>query len=275
MACLLTLLACKDGFYFNSDSKDAVVAKVGERSLLKSEMDELLHSGVSPTDSAAIVDGFTINWIRERLMISEAEKYVAADININQLVDDYRSSLLVYNYEKRIVDEQLDTIISVQEMTDYYNLHKNQYLLSHPIAKCIIAKIPENNADIKILASALKKSDLTEAIFLIKEHAVYHQLDTSQFMTLEDIRSILPKEISDIDRWKSNNMYTEKIKGYQYFVKIIKIYDENTIPPFEYIKVKINKTILSERKIQLLKSFRDHLYEKGLKNKEFEIFNQD
>lgn len=48
-------------------------------------------------------------------MILEAEKNVAADINLNKLVDDYRSSLLVYNFEKRLVDQMLNTIITMDE----------------------------------------------------------------------------------------------------------------------------------------------------------------
>ena len=92
---------CKDGL-FNDNAKDPVVARVGEQYLFKSQLEELVHDGTSPTDSAAIVDGYVQNWIVENLMIREADKNVAADINLNKLVEEYRASLLVYNYEKKL-----------------------------------------------------------------------------------------------------------------------------------------------------------------------------
>jgi hypothetical protein len=272
---LSLLIACKDGFNFNKGAKDPIIAKVGERYLFKSQIQDLVHSGTSPTDSLAIVDGYIQNWIRENLMIDEAEKNVAADINLNKLVDDYRSSLLVYNYEKRLIDTKLDTNVSIDERRAYYNLYSSQYLLSHPIFRCVIAKVPAKSPDVSNIKKALAKSDLTEALFLIKEKAVYHHIDTEIYMTTNDLRSILPPDMLASGKLSSGKIIQEKSKDYEYFVKILDYYDENKIPPFEYIEAKIVKTILSERKIQLLKKYRQDLYDNGISNKKFEIFKPE
>lgn len=47
----------------------------------------------------------------------------------------------------------------------FYEKNKAQYLLSHPVLKCIIAKVPAKSSDIKNIYKALGKSDLTEAMF--------------------------------------------------------------------------------------------------------------
>lgn len=272
---IIMLGACKDGFHFNKDAKDPIIAKVGERNLFKSQIQDLVHSGTSPTDSLAIVDGYIQNWIRENLMIAEAEKNVAADINLNKLVDDYRSSLLVYNYEKRLIETKLDTNVTRDERRAYYNLYSNQYLLSHPIFRCVIAKIPAKSPDVNNIKKALAKTDLTEALFLIKEKAVYHHLDTDVYMTSNDLRSMLPLDIVVSTKLSEGKIIQEKSKDYEYFVKILNYYDENKIPPFEYIEAKIVKTILSERKIQLLKKYRQDLYDNGISNKKFEIYKPE
>ena len=67
-------------------------------------------------------------------------------------------------------------------------------------------------------------------------------------------------------------VYQQKDGESEYFVKILNYYGENEIPPFDYIEDKINKIILSDRKINLLKNIRQDLYQKGKKNNEFEIF---
>ncbi|MBP9197377.1 MAG: hypothetical protein KBF35_06890 [Saprospiraceae bacterium] len=272
---LLFLFSCKDGFNFNRDTKDPIIAKVGEKNLFKSQIAELIHPGTSPTDSAAIVDGYIENWIRENLMILEAEKNVAADINLNKLVDDYRSSLLVYNFEKRLVDQMLDTIITMDEKRDYYESFKNQYLLSHPIFKCVIAKVSSKASGLKDIKNALGKADMTESIFLIKEKAVYHHLDTAKWMTIEDLESLLPKGMIEISELSGGKVFQKKEKDYEYFVKIITYYDEKRIPPFDYIEGKIIKTILSERKIELLKKYRQDLYDQGISDQKFEVFKPE
>lgn len=272
---LLFLFSCKDGFNFNRDTKDPIIAKVGEKNLFKSQIAELIHPGTSPTDSAAIVDGYIENWIRENLMILEAEKNVAADINLNKLVDDYRSSLLVYNFEKRLVDQMLDTVIAMDEKRDYYESFKNQYLLSHPIFKCVIAKVSSKASGLKDIKNALGKADMTESIFLIKEKAVYHHLDTAKWMTIEDLESLLPKGMIEISELSGGKVFQKKEKDYEYFVKIITYYDEKRIPPFDYIEGKIIKTILSERKIELLKKYRQDLYDQGISDQKFEVFKPE
>lgn len=272
---IFILLGCKDGFYFNKNAKDPVVVRVGERNLFKSQLEELVHEGTSPTDSAAIVDGYIQNWIRENLMIAEAEQNVAADINLNKLVDDYRSSLLVYNYEKKLIETKLDTMISQAEKRAFYEQNKSQYLLSHPVFKCIIAKVPAKSADINNIKKALDKSDLTEALFLIKEKAVYHHIDTAAYLTIEDLSSLIPNNMVDPDKIASGRSYKEKAREFEYFVKILKFYDENKIPPFDYIEGKITKTILSERKIALLKNYRQQLYENGIAENKFEIYKPE
>jgi hypothetical protein len=272
---IISCYSCKDGFNFNRNTKDPIIAKVGERNLFKSQIAELIHPGTSMTDSAAIVDGYITNWVRENLMILEAEKNIAADINLNKLVDDYRSSLLVYNFEKRLVDQMLDTIITTDEKKDYYESFKNQYQLSHPIFKCIIAKVSAKANGLKDIKNALGKSDLTEAIFSIKEKAVFHHLDTGRWMTIEDLESLLPKEMIEISDLSEGKVFQKKEKEYEYFVKITTYYDENRIPPFDYIEGKIIKSILSERKIELLKKYREDLYNRGISDQKFEVYKQE
>jgi hypothetical protein len=236
----------------------------------------LIYDGTSALDSAAIVDGYIQNWVRENLMILEAENNIAADINLTKLVDDYRSSLLVYNYEKKLVEEKLDTIILEVEKKSFYEGNKASYILSHPVFKCIIAKVPAKlKSEITNIRKALDKSDLTEAMFLIREKAIYHQLDTSLYVAKDDLESLVPGSlIYKLDK-KSGNSYSVSDKDYEYFVKIIKYYDESSIPPFDFIESKIIKTILSERKNTLLKKYRQQLYDDALNKKIFEIYKNE
>ena len=145
-------------------------------------------------------------------------------------------------------------------------------MLSHPIVKCIIAKVPEKQQGMQSLKTAINKTDLTEAMFLIKEKAVYHQIDTEKWFSIEELKSLVPTGMVSNGEINSGRVYQKNESEFEYFVKILDQYDEKEIPPFEYIESKITKSILSERKNNLLKQYRTELYDKGKENGDFEIF---
>jgi len=268
---LIAFLGCETFTSNGSDVKDSIVAKVGSKELYQSQLSQIVHEGMSKTDSAAIVDGFIHSWIKENLMVAEAEKNVAADININKLVDEYRSSLLVYNFEKRLVETRLDTIVTAEEKARYYEEHKNMYLLSHPLFKCIIARVPARSHEIPILNKTFSKSDIESIMQVARERAAFHYLDTTAYMTMEDLQSLLPEGSLKKEDLAGHSMVHKRDKDHEIFVKVLRFYDEKTIPPFDFIEGKLTKSILSERKIQLLKNYREELYHKGLADKKFEI----
>ncbi len=266
---IILLAGCDGRSWLGNHSGDPVLASVGNKKLFLSNVQNLVNQGTSAVDSVAIVDGYVQSWIRENLMVQEAEKNVAADINLNKLVEEYRSSLLVYNFEKRLVDKMLDTIIPLADKRQYYSQNKNQYVLSHPIIKCVVAKMP-TRAKVD-LSKPLNKQDLTEAFFIIKEKASYHHLDTAQWMTMADLASMVPTSTFQDVRLSRGKVLKDKEGDYEYYVKILSHYDEKEIPPFDYMEGVITKTILSERKIKLLKKYRDDLYEKG----EYKIYKPE
>lgn len=265
--------SCSDASFFKK--KDAVVAEVGDRKLFFSQLKDIVPAGTSKKDSLSIVDGYIENWVRERLMVEDAAENIAADINLDKLVDDYRSSLLVYHYENRLTARQLDTMVADVEMREYYEMHKGNYVLTHPAFRCIIAKVPANSRRLQEVKNSFQKADFTEALFLVRENAVYHQIDTSLFMTFEDIATLLPENMVQPSELRAGLTVSASADGFVHLLKILSFHNAGEAPPFEYIAEKIKKTILSERRIQLLKKYRQDLYKEGLEEKRFKIFKID
>lgn len=269
---LISLLSCSNKPKNKTLPDDKVIAKVGSKYLYQSQINELISEGTSPTDSVTIVNGFLQNWIREGLVILEAEKQVAADLNLDKLVDDYRSSLLVYNFENKLIENQLDTVVTISEKQEFYEMHKNNYRLSHPIFKCLAGKFSKKNKNLKNIEKAFSNLDLYSIETLASREAITFFADTSRYMIKEDLLTWMPSEVNNKIK-KSQKPLKFSDSNYEYFVKMVEFYDENDIPPFSYIESKIEKTILSERKNKLLKDFRQQLYLKGISENKFEIYN--
>ncbi|MBK9258014.1 MAG: hypothetical protein IPM42_21395 [Saprospiraceae bacterium] len=265
--------SCKDAFRFDQAPQDEVIVKVGDKMLFKSQLEDLVHQGVSASDSVNIISGFTENWIRENLMIMEAEKNVASDIDINKLMADYRASLLVYNYEKKLIEEKLDTMVTENQKFEFYENNKSQFLLSHRIYQCVIAVFPDNYNGLKSFSRLLKNADISEAIYTIKEKAKTYHIDLNKWYTREEILSLLPPDAKAKTEFSKNDVLNFTNKGAEYYVKILNQVDENQVPPLEYIEDRILKVILNNRKTELLKNIRKNLYEKAVSENKIKIYN--
>ena len=155
-----------------------------------------------------------------------------------------------------------------------YRNFKQQHNCPHKL-KCIVAKFSNRANGLISLDKALRKSELTEAMFLIKEKASFHHLDTAKWMTMEDFNALMPDRLIDEDEIKEGVVVHKNVRDGEFYVKILKKYNQNQVPPYDYIQDKITKVILSERKIQLLKKVRQNLYEKGKNDDKFEIYKYD
>ncbi|MBL0082070.1 MAG: hypothetical protein IPP37_06390 [Saprospiraceae bacterium] len=135
---LVFCLAACNSFGSGSESdksKGKMLAEVGGRKLYETDVSNLLQAGNSPEDSIRILKGVVNNWVKDQLMILEAEKNLPKDINLEKMIDDYRSSLLLYNYETKLATELLDTLVTKEEKQQYYNQHSDEFILPEAIAK--------------------------------------------------------------------------------------------------------------------------------------------
>ena len=67
---------------------DRPLAQVYNKTLYLSELEGVVPEGVSLEDSALIVSAYAQRWIREQLLMYEAERNIPKDLNIDELVRD-------------------------------------------------------------------------------------------------------------------------------------------------------------------------------------------
>jgi hypothetical protein len=82
----------------------------------------------------------------------------------------------------------------------------------------------------------------------------------------------MPKDLFSTRQLKSKQTLDREKDGIQFFVKIFDHWDKNEVAPLEYIEDKIEKLILYNRKVKLLKTIKERLYERDLKSKKVKIY---
>lgn len=268
---LLLIVSCntKD----ESNGQDIILAEVGDKKLYYEDISGP-WADANPTDSLAMLNSYVEQWVRRTVVLLNAENSLSPDININKLVNDYRSSLLLHSYRSDIVEKKLDTVIGHSELTTFYDENKEQYRLSEPILKGIIVKLEEKAPKIERFYSNWKKDNYPEILTYVNAHAAYALLDTAVWYGINEFSTYLPKEQFPQSKLNKVKNLNENEEGYEYFVKIIEYVDTKDAPPLSYVEEKLKKVIINQRKKGLLERIETNLYKNALIDKKVKVYTK-
>lgn len=271
--CLITLAACDTDQ--KASGEDVILAKVFNKPLYLSQLEGMVPNGTGAEDSSLIVNAYVERWVRESLLMHEAEKNIPKDLNIDELVRDYRASLIRHNYEKLIVEVQLDSTISQTELQQYYQDNQEQYVLKTPIVRCHLIKLPEDQEgkeEVEDLWNQDNEASFPLLIDYCSRFASVYMLDDSTWYRAPDIMGQLPKgKISENDLTKGRS-FNFTHEGYQYLLRVNDWAPKNKIAPISYVSDQASKVILHKRKLKLLEEKKEEIYDRELKMKNIEIY---
>lgn len=269
----LLLNACSSE---EADNGKRILARVNNKTLYLSEMDGMFPPGTVPTDSALIINAFTQRWIREAVLLDEAERNIPSDLNIDKLVRDYRASLIKHNYEKILVEELLDSTIAETELEEFYEKNKEQYQLETPIVRCFFIKVPlpvPRQNELRRMWNSKDLDQLKDMVAYCSQYAVAHLLEDSTWYDVEDIAAELPPGTITVNNVDSKREFTQQDDKFQYFFRLFELKNRKDIAPLSYIEDQARKVILHKRKLKLLEDTRETMLEREMRRNNVEIHN--
>lgn len=114
---VLALISCQNTKNGNGDK---VVATIYDKTLYQSDLQSVLYDGISVNDSLIRTKSFIDNWIRRQLLIHQAENNIdKSELDFSRQIEDYRTSLIIYKYESMLIEQNLDTVVSDNEIAKY------------------------------------------------------------------------------------------------------------------------------------------------------------
>lgn len=255
---------------------DHLLAEVYNRQLYSSEIEGMVPAESSPEDSALLTNAIVERWVRESLLMNEAEKNVSKNLNIDQLVKDYRASLIRYNYEKSLIELELDSVVSEEEKKAYYDKHKDQYRLDYSIMRGYFIKIPLETEGLNDLKNWMRNTDNPETLQQIKDfceaNASVYFLDEQVWYKKTEIINYCPKGKLSVGNLRDNTAHNIQDDKYLYLVKVVEAVADEEIAPMSYIEENVLKVILHDRKIQLLDNEKEKLYERETRKNNVKIY---
>jgi hypothetical protein len=267
------IVSCK-----TSGKKDeGIVAKVYNEYLYKTDLIGLVPSRTSPKDSISIVRKYINNWIKQKLVIHNAESNLSSkQKDFSKQLDDYRNSLIVFAYEKELVRQKLDTIVTDEDIKSFYEKNKNNFLLKDNIVKVWYVKMPVKSA-YSVTVQNLYKSDSPQARHTLedycKKYAVNSYLDDTTWLYFNDLLKEIPIKTYNQEDYLKNHRYIEMEDSlYSYFVNIKGFQIKESLSPLNFEKDNVKQIILNKRKLKLIEDMQDEIFKDALKNNDFEIY---
>ncbi|MCS7037935.1 MAG: hypothetical protein RMJ33_00020 [Saprospiraceae bacterium] len=277
----LTVFACLTLWLWNCASPDTddrkgdvLLAQVYNKSLYLSELEGIVPPGTSPDDSILLVRAHVQRWVRDQLLMYEAERNIPKDLNIDKLVRDYRASLVRFNFEEQLIAEQLDSVVSEEELRDFYEHNKDQFQLESTILKCqlivIPYKAPQN--EFNRLWYSKSPADAERLRTLSKQWAKAALLDPERWHRLEEVSALLPRGALTSENVAPRREGTLGDGEFRYYYRVLEVIRGKETAPFEYAREQAKAILLHKRKQDLVERWKEDLYQKELRRQNIRIY---
>lgn len=251
-----------------------ILAEVRNSTLYLDELENsgLLTNASNSYDSTHIKNIYVQKWIRDQLILIDADKTLAGDIDIDMLVQDYRESLLLYNYENAMVRDRLDTVITTQQIEQYYKENGDAFKLSESLIRCKIAVLNGRTPKLDIFITNWKSSNIKSVnTYLAANSPVMVMMDEYKWYSANEILGFLPDKIKE-KNLRSSKILQEAKDGNEYFVDILQYLDKSEVPPLAYVTSNIKKIILHQRKSKLIVKLKEDLYQREINSTKVRIY---
>jgi hypothetical protein len=209
-------------------------------------------------------------------MISYAEMNLSADLlQYEEQIANYRSSLLIYAYQKQLLGQNFDTLISYSEIKDYYDLYKDVFRLKDNIFKGRFIVVEKSAPNISLLDRWYKALD-DDSVDKLEEYcqqfSKYYYIDDDRWQFFSFFNNKLPNLVDEEYFLKNTKgvFFEDDIFRYYIFVKDYQIKGNRS--PLEVERGKIKDVLLNKNKVQYLKNIEDELFQNALVNNKIKIY---
>lgn len=177
------------------------------------------------------------------------------------------------------MNQQMDTLVTKNQIEQYYNGNPDNFKLNSNIVKAIFVKIPIAVANVKLIKELIDENS-DEGKNALREYCIQYAKSFDFFndnwVNFDIVKNNIPGNINDDKQYLARNNQIElKDSIYYYLVNIQDYKLQNELAPIEYVENNIKNLILNKRKIDFLKQVEDNIYKEGVRQNKFSIYSDE
>lgn len=230
------------------------------------------------SDSASYVSEYVNKWLRYKVVVNKAKLYIdEQEVSLLESVEKYKNNLLIYKYQKELIDNQFDTTVYKSDIQSYYKEYITDFILHKDIIKArliVLDKDALSKVKIEILISAKGNENLNELIDICEMYAVNYFLNDSAWVYFSEFSHKLPlseRESNKIlSRTNKTHTFTDDNFVYILFVKDYQIKGSNSPLPFVFNNIR--SLLQNKNKIKFINDIEDKLYQEAISSGNIKIY---
>ena len=277
---LIIVLACfgTSCDYFKPKQTKEVVARVGDEYLYKSDLNKLTSENISRSDSIGLVKNFIDSWAVKKLFVEKAQTVLSEKKleELESLVDEYRTDIYANAYKEVLISTSVDTVVSINELKEFYNENKDNFMLNEELLKLRYVSVDRNFEGLSDLKENLNIFEEDNKRFLqdISYQFKSYSLNDSTWVRASEVIKKLPVvEADNIEQYlKKAQIFelTDSLGVYLVFLK--DILSRNSIAPLEYVKLTVKQIIINKRRLDYNRRLEKRLLDEAYQKKHYEIY---
>ncbi len=253
------------------------IARVYDKYLFASDMSGIFNEVSDPGDSARMAQSFIDQWVKRQLLVRYAEDNVLEEHkNFEAMIEDYRSSLLIYEYKKQLIREKVDTLVTNSQLEDYYNTNLHAFDLESPIVKALYIRMDRNNSnltEIRRLLRSNRDADFEQLLTLGQQEADRFDFFDDKWVSFPLIMEKIPGNPENMDEYlQSNKSWESNDENFVHFLLIRDFLVSREQAPIEYIKEEIRGLVLSKRKLDYIQQIEHDVIQDAFSQQQIEIY---
>ena len=273
-------------FFVSCNSKNEkapnriAIARANNAYLYLDNIRDIVPIGTSTKDSLELLNKHIDNWLHETLVIQKAEDNLTDEQkNVETQLQDYRNSLITYTYEKELVKQKLDTLVTNEEIEKYYDTNQGNFELKDNIIKVIYVKVNKKAPGLNELRKWYKSDNIKDRERLADychQFAENFYLNDNSWLLFDDLLKEIPIQAYNKELFLQNNRFVEvNDSTNSYFLNIKGFKIRNSRSPLSFEIENIKNIILNKRKLQLITKMKEDIYNDAANSNKIEIYTND
>ena len=277
--CIICLLGCMlvGCHLFEEKRMLGTVAEYNGKAITYAQI-ETLTAGLSPKDSARVANEYIRQWAIDIIEYEVSKDQVNKDIE--QLVEDYRRSLYIHEYEEKLIAQRMSRVVEDTLVQSFYDLHNSHLILPETIIRGLLLVVPNQAPKMSDLRKKIQHPEIEENIEWLEKYAyqygVGYELFIEDWKTMSEIIVLMPFEQDNLNQQlKTKRQIEVQDTVNTYVLQVTDMHLKGELKPLTFARKEIENILLRQRQVEFLQKERDLLYEHAIKVGKLRLYENE
>ena len=275
---ILTLVVSSSCVHKTPEGARKALLEVEGKFLYADEVQKIIPPNMNDSDSTAIANSYVRKWVTDVLMYENAKRNITNKDEIDELVESYRKSLTIHQYQQKMIEQRLPKEPTEEDMKAFYTQYSDQLVLKEGIIKGLLLIIPQKAPKLSTVRSWVQSAN-TKSLESIEKYSLQNAISYDYFgdkwVPFSEILKRMPIKIEDPSRYLSSNRFVETSDSTEHFFLRIESFKlSGQVEPYEMAKDRISNILINKQKADFISKFEKEIYNDAVSNETVTFFKK-